>query len=347
MNKIFNNIGLIAFAVVVSVSLWSCSDDEMATGQTVNDATKAETVEVPVNLGGEIETYSVPLTRADEVNGDLYAVSVYGTNGLYYAYGVFDKATFDKGLTVTLDKNATYNIYATMIVDAKDKILKWTAEDDDGNPVIQYRVPFRVREDELNYFRYDSFEYGSAQTNRAALSSDGTYHSNPSVDRYYGEQLNYDPNSGEPIQIDMQRVSFEMVFNVSGLAEGDTLTLSSPNSYSWGDIVITSASSSFIFSNLNFYKYEGYQLWCQGYNLTWTDKDGKEKDLNSSMKSTGNFRFQRLKRYTFNITLTENAPTDASVSGITCEEAEMTDGDTYTLDADNGLTKQTESSNDD
>lgn len=341
MYSILKNASRATLIVAMSVGLWSCGEDDIISNPSDIVGGVIEKVEIPISFDGEIETHMVPLTRAEDDNSDLFSILVTSASGGVYAYGVFDNSAVDKGLTITLDKNATYNVSATMIVDAKDVVLKEEVEGNDGKADYRYLNPFMVMEENINQFQYYPESYDTPNNYCVAMKERRWGFEAPPVDRYYGETT-FDPNSGEALNIDMTRIVFELEFNVKGMEEGDTLTISPiVVTYFCPHIVLTSSDSSYdkihSMTRLIGEKTEWYtpSYDCWGFSLKWTDKDGKEKYLDSGMKelnwfSGGNaLRLERGKKYTFNIRLVTD-PVDKSVSGITYEETEFTTGGSTT-----------------
>lgn len=169
---------------------------------------------VPLNLTGEILNPGAPMTKAS--GSDLYYVQAYtvGDNGYDltpYAHGLFDNV---EGLEITLEKEKQYKFFATMVVDAKNRITLWDEI---------YGLPFNVSLS--NKFRmgelFDSYGicYGYAN-----IIPDKFYYM-PDLDRYYGESDIYtaSPDNTAAVDINMIRTVFGLKVEAGNLTEGQLL----------------------------------------------------------------------------------------------------------------------------
>lgn len=362
MNIRFRNIGLALIGAVAAVGLWSCSDDDVASPATE----ETDLREVSISLSSELSPTASDMTRAASASDDLYAIAIsYArfsrdeARDNAIAYGVFDGDHLDN-IKVTLDANTPYNIYATKVTNAKN-VLETLVDEYYGEVYDdEYSAPFDIEKDSINKFRYQDL-YSEEIFNGFVITrytkDDNEIRYIPQYDRYYGELTNYMPSTDGDISIYLRRMTFGLTFNVTNLAEGDTLVIASyptyfANNEEWSLKPITlvgDATGKTTFSTLytvcnnlgNFYDQivaDTEPTASYRFYLKLTNADGTvNTDVSSDTQYT--MDFQRLKAYTVNIDIPKYETKSATV---TLEETEFTD-ENYTLDS-TGLTNQSASS---
>lgn len=353
-------------AILLSASFSACSDDsgvvaEPESPDIVSDSGTGK-YEVTINLGTNITSDVGPITRADENDGNLYAVlvqtvdSIYDSWGAYtqsyqYAYGVFDEA-HKNDIRLTLDSDSIYSFYATKIVDAKNKIYHgeisgfFRGYETSEVSFVGYGYPFTVADELLNKFSYTDIEEKYPYTSN--ISIDNLYYGIYEVERYYGQVVNYKPTGDDKINIQMISLATGIQFNVKNLSEGESVTVShiSPN------IVLTADNPSYegIYCNTGFLddsklwntwtqsedgNIAGYDLGSNNVALTWTGADGEEKPLAVNLRLFS-IPLKLYKKTIVNITL--EGPDNADyAAGITLSEEDFTDADTWNMNSQGGI----------
>lgn len=358
MNKILRKIGLGMMAAIAAASFSACSDDSVVTEPATQDeVSDAQMIEVPITFGGDIMSTAseAPLTRADEASNDLYVICVErydADNDTYTSYtsGVFDGDHID-GLTIKLNAAYTYKFSSTMIRNARNKIYseeRTNYRSGEGISDSWYASPIYGYATDFNNFWSNTGSWPNSGVWMADPESESgnAIYSNPPIDRYYGE-LDYKP--GDEINIKLYRCSFQLIFEVTNLGEGEKLLISSEYN-SMPDVELTSENptNDGIYSLIDVssvYSYiTGEEEWepnaWLSFKLTWTAADGTEKTLKPNLKSF-NLDLYRLKKFTVTITLAELVEYD-DTAAITLENEDMDDGGTYTLDK-SGLNEETQS----
>ena len=201
-----------------------------------------EPMTVSLNLTGdfEVDVTQDPLTRAASTD-DAYALNIYydkegdGSVNDIYAYGLFDNVA---DMTITLLSNHKYNIYCSLIKNAKNTIYYGQAF---NNAYSGYAYPFQTNASNStligNAFIIGTSTYftglGSGNTHLASTTSPSTsnYVKYPKVNRFYGVTKGYVPVPNGTIDIYLKRIVFGAKFVVSGVQEGK-LSLSAGEFYS-------------------------------------------------------------------------------------------------------------------
>jgi hypothetical protein len=201
-----------------------------------------EPMTVSLNLTGdfEVDVTQDPLTRAASTD-DAYALNIYydkegdGSVNDIYAYGLFDNVA---DMTITLLSNHKYNIFCSLIKNAKNTIYYGQAF---NNAYSGYAYPFQTNASNStligNAFIIGTSTYftglGSGNTHIASTASPSTsnYVKYPKVNRFYGVTRGYTPVPNGTIDIYLKRVVFGAKFVVSGVQEGK-LSLSAGEFYS-------------------------------------------------------------------------------------------------------------------
>ena len=195
------------------------------------DVVEHEPMTVSLNLAGDfsVDVTQDPLTRAASTD-DAYALNVYydkegdGSVNDIYAYGLFDNVA---DMTITLLSNHKYNIYCSLIKDAKNTIYYGQAF---NNTYSGYAYPFQTTASNStlvgNAFiigtstRFTGL--GKSDTHLASVTSPSTsnYTTYPQVNRFYGITKGYEPVPNGTIDIYLKRVVFGAKFVVSGVQQG-------------------------------------------------------------------------------------------------------------------------------
>lgn len=211
------NFNRLSASMLMLCCVFACKKSELET----SDPTPAEPDYYTVSFGWEgdiLEVTEEPLVKGNSTN-DLYGIQVYSTPNKEdntgtsvkwtpFAYGLFD---FGDNLTVNLLKGNRYKFVATMVVDGKNKLYKYSGE--------TYNSPFYAggMTPVSSQFDYQSAKYMSS------LGSGSTYLTNysfavPTTERFYGEYLDYIPGlkNNEKVMIKMKRASFGAKFIAKG-----------------------------------------------------------------------------------------------------------------------------------
>ena len=201
-----------------------------------------EPMTVSLNLTGdfEVDVTQDPLTRAASTD-DAYALNIYydkegdGSVNDIYAYGLFDNVA---DMTITLLSNHKYNIYCSLIKNAKNTIYYGQAF---NNAYSGYAYPFQTNASNStligNAFIIGTSTYftglGSGNTHLASTTSPSTsnYVKYPKVNRFYGVTKGYVPVPNGTIDIYLKRIVFGAKFVVTGVQDGK-LSLSAGEFYS-------------------------------------------------------------------------------------------------------------------
>lgn len=347
MNIKLKTLGLILLAAIAAIGLWSCGDDDIAATTDSNLTGKRE---VSINLTSELtSTVSDITTRASEPSNDLYAIAIANslsgrTDPDFLIYGVFDGDHLND-LKVTLDNYSEYNIFVTMVADAKNTLdPEYNLDFDDETYELlgveevedKYGQPFDIYKDSLNTFLYNGDFWGRPQYGMiySYANIDGEYYDYayiPQYDRYYGELLNFKPSDGD-INVNMLHMSFGLTVNVNNLAEGDTLVLSPPTEEDYGRLKYITfigdntgkATYSTIYTigdDLQSYydaaindTEESSSNIEYSFKVKWVGADGTNKNPDSDKEYKESFR--RLKNFEINIDLptSESAKSTSTVS---------------------------------
>lgn len=205
------------FAAVMGVMAFASCQENIT---PENPAQEQDVYTVQLGFGGEWDVTYEPLTRGND-NNDLYGIQVYSapnneekTTWSKYAYGLFDNVD---NVTISLLKGFKYKFVATMVVDGKDKLRKFSGG--------SFNYPFWISgqngrrcivENLFNYSSINYFSYiGNGETYLEGLSN-SIYH--PNTERFYGELLDYVPeeSSNDKAKIHMKRTSFGAKFIAQG-----------------------------------------------------------------------------------------------------------------------------------
>ena len=230
--KTFSASMKMMLATALCVFMASCTKTEIK-GTAIEQ--EPDVYQISLGWTGEIEIDEEPLVRSGN-NTDLYGIQAYyapyngeeteqkSTTWTRYAFGLFSG---DEDIKISLLKGYKYKFEATMVVDGKNKIAKYT------NPE-RYRYPFYASGTEsgpsqlLGTFTYQSATYMSDLTSGyTSLASGGYYYRPSGIDRYYGELVDYVPGlNNNKAKIHMKRASFGAKFKAQGkLAKEGTLEI--------------------------------------------------------------------------------------------------------------------------
>lgn len=220
--KTVRMIGLALFAILLCVNFTSCSSND-----DVEPDAPQKPKEYVVSLGftGEISVSESPLSRAS--GNDLYGIQVYScpnvdgaTTYTKYAYGLFDDTSLMK---IKLFEGYKYMFRATMIVDGKDKIDRYSGKDGENyeEPFVDAKAGYTTKSNDFNYSTEEAlvgFNCGITSSS-TSLKIGGTY-TRPNTDRYYGEISDYVPMKNGNLTIDMKRVVLGAKFIADTFTEG-------------------------------------------------------------------------------------------------------------------------------
>ena len=313
--KTFRFIGMTLMVVLMCVA---CSNQDADEPSLEADAQK--TYEVSLNLSGDyIDVTESPLSRADEPK-KYYAIDVLcmktdGTQSSYsaYAYGVFDNL---EDMKITLLGGYKYKFVCTSATEREDKFyaddikIRW--------PDGLYTYSSDMNKFTMKYNFGTNLHYGYTYYNDSYSSS-----SNPKMDRYYGELMDYTPKDGGTATIPMKRCVFGVKMTVNAVPDG---TLSWSNSSLRFNATSHTGTEKLEFSSV--YTFYGvYNCWQKAIagedytntftiNFTWTRANGYTQNFSKE------FTVKRNVMTNINVTLTGGSE-EVSV-GIQEENSEMT-----------------------
>lgn len=316
------NIKVLSAVVLVPLAVAGCTKSSMSP----DSGKEAKEYTVTLACGGEIKDVSISdLTKAEESN-DLYGVQVYSrptqSENEYkpYAYGLFDSM---EGREIKLLEGYEYKFVVTMVKDGKAVIRAIT--EGYWHPFnIDIAKPLSISES----FSYDNNrELQQLAIGQSYLKQPDDIFSRPNITRYYGEVVGYIPSEGGKVTISMKRTVFGLKVKAENLTEGSlaiamtgapSMTITSPN-----------AEIQDIFT---FYKMR--EAWAtDNYKesievaFTWTKADGVVVPI-----ATKTFDFYRNKLTTITVAISDKSE-DNGV-GVEIEDAQMTDGESYTVGAE-------------
>ena len=223
MRRITKLFASVAMLLVLSLAT-SCETLVNYLDTPQNTETPTEEEYVTVSLGFDFVDLEVgyePLSRAQESN-DVYGIQVYSavpTSDEYdwqpFAYGVFYSTD---NLSINLLKGYEYKFIATMVKDAKEKLLWW--ENYEGDIGEYYHLPFNATASDN--FKYGIDDHGGWLQSGLTYVTDYNYSFNhPNVERYYGELEGYTPgDKGGKAKIQLKRTSFGVKYIAKGKNAG-------------------------------------------------------------------------------------------------------------------------------
>lgn len=191
----------LAISIFALFTLVSCENETPL--QSINDDNYFE---VKLGFTGEAPNITTtPMPRAGEEAKDWkdwYQIQVYSrpvedkiSKYKCYGYGFFDDT---KNMTINLKKGYQYKFVADMIVDAEEKVYKFSLVNS-GWAAIGNSFYYSTDE-HIRYLGEGYLYMGSGKFNR------------PDVDRFYGVTEGYVPADNAKVSIKMKRVSFGAKF---------------------------------------------------------------------------------------------------------------------------------------
>lgn len=263
------------------------------------DVVEHEPMTVSLNLAGDfsVDVTQDPLTRAASTD-DAYALNVYydkegdGSVNDIYAYGLFDNVA---DMTITLLSNHKYDIYCSLIRDAKTYLSDYFSLTNNGLALVRDEVgPFYYYHHnyfndrkcylQTNRFFYNSnkllyFYIGVNATTTSAISS--SYFESKDIregellktkyptctDWFYGEVNKYTPN-GEvaTMDIELKRVGFRLKYELSGVTDGEVTVKVYNNDRTFINSTTNTASYESEEQFIAFY--DTYSAWLYADNYT-------------------------------------------------------------------------------
>ena len=315
------NIKVLSAVVLVPLAVAGCTKSSMSP----DSGKEAKEYTVTLACGGEIKDVSISdLTKAEESN-DLYGVQVYSrptrSENEYkpYAYGLFVSM---EGREIKLLEGYEYKFVVTMVKDGETVIKANTGE---------YWGPFNIGSKPLSIsesFSYDNNrELQTLAIGQSYLKQPDDIFSRPNITRYYGEVVGYIPSEGGKVTISMKRTVFGLKVKAENLTEGSlaiamtrapSMTITSPNAEIQDIFTFNKVREAWATDN---YK-ESIEV-----AFTWTKADGVVVPI-----ATKTFDFYRNKLTTITVAISDKSE-DNGV-GVEIEDAQMTDGESYTVGAE-------------
>ena len=218
--KLFSNLWA-SIAMLSMLSLATSCENSSAFPEQPTTPTEPEYVTVSLGVDFvDLDVTYEPLSRAQK-SKDVYGIQVYSavpTSGEYdwqpFAFGVFDSTD---NLTINLLKGYEYKFVATMIKDAKEKLI-WHEYWGDDEYVDNHEYFYSTISDNFTYGISDggySLQHGYTFLPIEDGCS-GNYH-HPNVERYYGELEGYTPtDNGGKAKIQLKRTSFGAKYIAKG-----------------------------------------------------------------------------------------------------------------------------------
>lgn len=167
---------------------------------------------ITVSLGFTGEAPNVtttPMSRANDAT-DWYQIQVYScpigeSYYTYYGYGFFDNT---ENMTINLKEGYQYKFVADMIVDASEKIYKFSLYNSGWASIGN---SFYFSTDEHIRYLGEGYVY---------MSHPYDQYNRPDVDRFYGITEGYIPSENGSVSIDMKRVAFGAKFVAKDFTSG-------------------------------------------------------------------------------------------------------------------------------
>lgn len=271
--------------ILFSLLFCACSENEILNTVDSVDTPEDSIITVKLNIMGDVQTSETPLTRAKETEStDVLGILVYNKNKMF-ASGLFD--CWDN-ISLNLKAGPKYDVYCTMIADAKNK-LAWY-HDDNWNEYPFYRPDAGLNK--LYYEEGDSYSYykdvikDRFQSGRVSFNKYDVGQYCTPIERFYGEVTDYTPTVDGVIDLPLKRVSFGLKVKVSGITDG-SVSVTCKNNYN------TFYSNSNITSNIEsegqlFSMYNIYDAW------QYADADYQEAVSLSVVWTRGNGIVQNL-----------------------------------------------------
>lgn len=200
---------LITITLLATFAISCSSSDE-----PIDDSSQTEKRMIPVSIGfsGEIiNIIDTPLSKADDTK-NWYAFQVYSapadgsSDYTHYAYGFFDSK---ENMIINLKEGYKYKFDVNMVVDGESKVHSfalthagWTRPSNS----------FYISSYEYVRYMYDGYLY---------LNIPHDQFNRPNVDRFFGRTIDFIPEEGKAVSINMKRVSFGAKFVAKDFIEGN------------------------------------------------------------------------------------------------------------------------------
>ena len=193
-------------AFICGMCMQSC--DKESTAPSSNNDNGYITVSLGFTGEDPIIT-TTPMSRANEAK-DWYQIQVYScpigeSYYTYYGYGFFDNT---ENMTINLKEGYQYKFVADMIVDASEKIYKFSLSNSGWASIGN---SFYFSTDEHIRFLGQGYIY---------MNKPYDTYNRPDVDRFYGITEGYIPSENGSVSIDMKRVAFGVKFVAEEFTSG-------------------------------------------------------------------------------------------------------------------------------
>lgn len=199
MKKLF-----LLMAFICSMYMQSCENEQ------TNSNDDNGYITVSLGFTGEAPNITTtPMSRANEAK-DWYQIQVYScpigkSNYTYYGYGFFDNTD---NMIINLKEGYQYKFVADMIVDASEKIYKFSLINSGWASIGN---SFYFSTDEHIRFLGEGYIY---------MDQPYDTYNRPDVDRFYGITEGYIPSENGSVSIDMKRVAFGVKFVAKDFTSG-------------------------------------------------------------------------------------------------------------------------------
>jgi hypothetical protein len=259
---------------------------------------------------------TTPMSRANEAK-DWYQIQVYScpigeSYYTYYGYGFFDNT---ENMIINLKEGYQYKFVADMIVDASEKIYKFSLSNSGWASIGN---SFYFSTDEHIRFLGEGYIY---------MNKPWDTYNRPDVDRFYGITEGYVPEDGGSVSIDMKRVSFGVKFVAKEFTSGSLeiqIDQSPTKTLKCADGNVAECIVSFK-NTASAYKNDNYSENI-AVNIIWVKDDGVRSPIVSE-----NITFVRNHLTTIEFEVKEEAKSNSF--NITANE-EWETGDTITVGND-------------
>lgn len=300
-------------AFICSMCMQSC--DKESTAPSSNNDNGYITVSLGFTGEDPIIT-TTPMSRANEAK-DWYQIQVYScpigkSYYTYYGYGFFDNT---ENMIINLKEGYQYKFVADMIVDASEKINKFSLSNSGWASIGN---SFYFSTDEHIRYLGEGYIY---------MSKPYDQYNRPDVDRFYGITEGYVPEEGGSVSIDMKRVSFGAKFVAKEFTSGSLeiqIDQSPTKTLKCADGNVAECIVSFN-NTASAYKNDNYSENI-AVNIIWVKDDGVRSPIVSE-----NITFVRNHLTTIEFEVKEEA--ESNSFNITANE-EWETGDTITVGND-------------
>lgn len=200
---------LITITLLATFAISCSSSDE-----PIDDSSQTEKRMIPVSIGfsGEIiNIIDTPLSKADDTK-NWYAFQVYSApadgsdNYTRYAYGFFDSK---ENMVINLKEGYKYKFDVNMVVDGESKVYSFALAQAGW---VRPSNSFYISSYECVRYMYDGYLY---------LRRPYDSFNRPNVDRFFGRTIDFIPEEGKSVSINMKRVAFGAKFVAKDFTEGN------------------------------------------------------------------------------------------------------------------------------